>query len=307
MLARAGGNPANLGPVDRRELRRMDRKDNRQKAAARTPDAIELESARLRYLCSLMNKARSPLCALNGILVLVPFAGLDSEQDAAFVADACERDLKTVRQGTGMHCQVVALLCDMESAPGFAELVSRFPEGQRRSRVGQGMALVAQFRETRGEGTPAGNTLASLARWVAGAVMRSWVLGKCQLETNVGTTVPEGFDLNTQLFALLHEMSDRQAHLATVLGRGFSSYAPPERLLFGGCYLGGTGRGANQQAFVADVFDKLVKGEEHVYWTDEVMNEEYRLNGWINFGWLVLALAVAAAAALAAYLVYFRK
>ncbi|MGL4555137.1 MAG: type VI secretion protein IcmF/TssM N-terminal domain-containing protein [Gemmataceae bacterium] len=307
ILARGGNNPANLGPVDRRELRRLDRKDNRQKAAARTPEAIEQETARLRYLCGLMSRDRSPLCAINGVLVLVPFAGLDSEQDAAFVADACDRDLKAVRAGTGQHCQVLALLCDMESAPGFTELVSRFPENQRRSRVGQGMALVAGFKEARGEGGPAANTLSSLARWVAGGVMRYWVLTKCQLERNVGTVVPEGFDLNTHLFALLHEMSDRQTHLATVLGRGFSGYAPADQLLFGGCYLAATGRAPAQQAFVSDVFDKLLKGEEHVFWTDEVMNDEYRLNGWINFGWLVLALAAVAAALVAGYLVDYRK
>lgn len=296
LLARAGGNPANLNPIDRRRLRFLDRQDNAAKARARSPDVLEEDAARLRYLCSLMVRDRAPLCALNGILVLLPYAGLDTAQDAAYTADACARDLTAARQVLGVHCQVLAVVCDMESAPGFAELVARFPENQRKNRIGQGTPLVPRLKDGPGGG-PA-TMYRSLARWICRGVMRYWVLTKCQLEKAPGGMVPDGLDVNTSLFLLLDDMTEREGHLAEVLEKGLSTYAPPDRMLFGGCYVAGTGRDRATQAFMYDVFDKLIKGDEHVYWTDEVASNEYWLNGWINFGWAALAVAALVTGAL---------
>src|SRR5262249_9473249 len=74
--------------------------------------------ARLRHLCGLIVRDRRPFCPLNGILVLIPFAGTDRSENAQNVAEFCRRDLATVQEVFRTHCPIFTLICDMERCPG---------------------------------------------------------------------------------------------------------------------------------------------------------------------------------------------
>ena len=80
-------------------------------------DEVRRQVSRLDYACQLIARSRSPYCPLNGILVLLPYAGFASDAAAAQCAAALEQDLSTVADATRVACPVVSVVCDLERAP----------------------------------------------------------------------------------------------------------------------------------------------------------------------------------------------
>ncbi|MBY0232065.1 MAG: hypothetical protein K2W96_22505 [Gemmataceae bacterium] len=300
ILVAAAAGAVGGGPVGERELRRIERQGQAFNPASRAADALETQSARLRHLCRLLVRDRKPYCAVNGLLVLLPFAGLDTLKDAEDAADACRRDLGTARQALGVHAPVLAALCDMESAPGFIDYVRCHKPDDRRRRLGQRTPLVPQLR-----GGAAPGMFRSLADWICQGFLRSSILQRCRLETAAGPTLEEALATNAQLFQLLCDMQGKREMLARVL-EGFAEYAPPDKLLFGGCYLAATGTGGDQQAFVPGIVDRLMEGVGCVYWTDEVKRDESRMASMVAMGWALLAVLAVGAAALVGYAAWSR-
>jgi len=239
------------------------------------------------------------------VLVLVPFAATDTKQDAADTADSISRDLTQLRSAMGVHCPVLAVVCDMETAPGFAKFAEQFPTEQRARRMGQRFPL---FPGVTGRGDPTlgiRSMLRGVASFLCTNSLKRWVYEKCKLEKPGGLTPKQATETNAQLFLLLDELYQRQDHLARILEEGFSRHAPYDRLIFAGCYLAATGP-ADQplyRAFMAGVFDRLRECESCVYWTDEVKQEEARLQTWI--GWVYVLLFVAAGGLIAFVAVRF--
>ena len=304
---REGRTLAALTPVEKRELRRLSRQTNAGRATRLSAETLDDQAARLRHLCKLMARDRRPRCGVNGVLVLVPSAATDSTQDAADVADSVQRDMAESRAALGVHCPVLAVLCDMESAPGFAKFVEQFPTEQRARRMGQRCPL---FPGATGRGDPAAGVKAMLrgvGTFLCTNWLKRWVYEKCKLEKPGGLALKQATETNGQLFLLLDEMYQRQDNLARILEDGFSRYAPADRLIFAGCYLAATGPGEQTpyRAFMAGVFDRLRECESCVYWTDEVKQEEARIQSWIGWVWLLLILAAGGLVAFVALRYYF--
>ena len=130
--------------AEREEIRRLIGAEGDTVTAARKatlslpnrPAEMERLTGRLQHLCRLIARDRRPYCPLNGVLVLIPFAATDSDQQATTTSTLCRSDLATARAALRVYCPVLALLCDLENAPGFREFVKRFPAEQRqRSRA----------------------------------------------------------------------------------------------------------------------------------------------------------------------------
>jgi hypothetical protein len=312
MIVQAERERRKLTPSERREMRRLHRKSTAARSARLSATALETQAARLRHVCRLLVRDRRPRCGVNGILVLLPFAATDTAQDATDCGDGCQRDLKVARAALGVHCPVVAVVCDMESAPGFTAFVERFTPPERRRRMGQRCPLVPGYTAAEGNGAEgvasAGAMYRSLSAWLCKGFMRQWIYQKSQLEKPGGMELSEAMDTNSNLFLLLHEMIQRQEHLAIILEGGFSHYAPENRLLFGGCYLAATGGGDARpyQAFMAGVIERLMEAQDVVLWTEEVRREEARLQGWINLGWTVLVLLLVLGSVALGYVIYNR-
>lgn len=283
---RVGG----VGPVHQRILRFFERR--RSPAQLLDDQVTRVQADRLTHLCRLMRRDLSPRAPVNGVLTLLPFDATDSQQDALELAHACAGDLKVTREALGVHCPVYALVCNMESAPGFVEFVSRFLEGDRKSRVGQSFPFFPE--QPRGPREPGGDVagqLRGLASWICTSYMRRWVYEKCQLEQDTDG-LGKSRQINSRLFYLLCELREREPQLATILGVGFSGHAPPDRLLFGGCYLAATGEPAGHRAFAQGVFDRILKDANRensiLYWTDEVRSDEAFWTRFVNTGWVAL-------------------
>ena len=113
-------------------------------------------------------------------------------------------------------------------------------------------------------------------------------------------------DVNSRLFQLFDEMHERSGRLGRILTAIVSSKAPPAPLLFGGCYLAGTGTdAATEQAFVQGLLtERLLETEELVFWTAQAQAEDAAYRRWVNLGWAALAVVVVAALAVTAYIAY---
>ena len=68
---------------------------------------------------------------------------------------------------------------------------------------------------------------------------------------------------------------------------------PDEAPLFGGCYLAGTGRSGDQQAFVSGVLQRLMQSQSSVAWTPEALEDDARYRRWTSFGYMaIVAFAI---------------
>jgi hypothetical protein len=291
-----------LSKAEQRELRCINRQNQPQHSPLKDAETIAYEAARLRYLCRLLVRDRWPYCAVNGVLLLIPFAGCDSDQDAVYTAESVQRDLAVTAAALHVDCPHYALVCDLETADGFGEFVQRFTPRERLRRLGQSCSLMPDLQTGGADKDAAARMLDSLAQWICQSVMPAWIYRKFQIEK---ADTPDRAALvraNGRLFLLADDLRERGKRLGTILARGLAGKAAAGPLLFGGCYLAGTGSDPQQeQAFVRGLMDRLTEGQSCVYWTRQTLAEEASYVRWAGIGWTVLALGVLVLLALGGY------
>jgi len=259
-------------------------------------------SARLQHLCRLIVRDRRPYCPINGVLLLVPFAGTDTEEDANQTGEVLRRDVTKARGVLGVHCPVFALTCDMETTPGFRDFIDRFPQKERQKRVGQRFPLMPDVN-----GDALGAMIDGGVQWICNSVFPNWVYKLFRLEAtgkDEPATLVRG---NIALYQLMAQIRERHKRLSRILTRAVlgDGGGPP---LFGGCYLAGTGRDpAHEQAFVPGVFRRLIEEQNFVSWTDQALTTEAECNRWARIGYIFIGLLAAAGAAGLAYYLFFAK
>lgn len=306
VLARAreqGRTPDQLTDAEKEEIRHLiseDEADYSRQAQkpraslARNTAEIERMTARLKHVCRLIVQDRRPYCPLNGIMVLLPFAATDQEEDATQTGLLCQQELAAARSVLQVNCPVIALVCDLEMTPGFREFVERFPADQRQRRLGQRFPLVPDLEE---KDVPA--MIEGGVAWMSQAMLPNWIYKLFRLETPGKDDLAAAVRGNTQLYRLLGEVRERYKRLSRILVRGLIR-EDGRPTLFGGCYIGGTGRDApREQAFVPGVFRRLIDNQNYVAWTDEAWQEDAASQQWTTYGYTALAIAAVALAALA--------
>ena len=110
LLSKAREENRSLTDEEQREVRRLMGEDEAEHAMAqrksRPPllrDTAQADylSARLQHLCRLIVRDRRPYCPINGVLLLVPFAGTDTEEDANQTGEVLRRDVTIYRHVGG--------------------------------------------------------------------------------------------------------------------------------------------------------------------------------------------------------------
>jgi len=253
----------------------------------------------LKFVCNMLKRDRWPLCPINGMLVLVPWAVGESENVAQVVARELANNLTVARNAFQLHYPTLGAICDLEGARGFGQFRGGFSPEQLKQRIGQRIPLVP----VRSENTPETATLIRWGiHWIAHAIVPVWVLGALRFDPQ--SNKQEGSHLNRDLYLLLREVQRRVPRFATVLSRvpnGKGQVESPEDLealpLFGGCYLTGTGDKPNRQAFVTGVFQRLVDDQAAVAWTGQAYSDDRRAWRLTQFGYLAIVVVAAALAA----------
>jgi hypothetical protein len=263
---------------------------------------VENQSQRLQFLCRLIARERRPFCPINGVLLVIPIVAGQSDEGATQLGLIAQRDLATVRKTLQVRCPVFALVCDLETLPGFRELTARLPEGQRDRRMGQRFPLVPDIEPT---ALPA--MLESGVQQIGNRLIPNLVSTLWRIESASGGSVAEAVRGNIELYHLLQGVRDRQNRIARVLTRVVLSDSAPPAML-GGCYFAGTGPDPSfEQAFIPGVFRRLTESQDFVSWTPEALANERSYERWTRFGYVALGLLTAACLGFAAYVLLLKK
>jgi hypothetical protein len=224
-----------------------------------------------------------------------------------------------------VRCPVFALLCDLEQVPGFREFVACFRPEDRLQRIGQRSPLVPNFRyygpareswsatqSTRpdNEAAPA-LMMESLIEWICRSIVPGWVGRNYQLEKEAPPGATGGaasrrtevIRNNACLFLFGDRLRERQKRLTEILVQAMRTDTD-QPILFGGCYLAGTGPDEKlDQAFVAGVFRRLLEEQDFVSWTSRTLAGDATFQRWALYSYLFLALLIVCGAGVVAYLV----
>lgn len=239
----------------------------RAQAARRLTD-LEPFKAKLRHLCRLIIRDRRGFCPINGVLLLIPITATDPRSDPDDVAKCCNADLSVMFDTFKMRCPVLALIANLEKLPGFAIMLSRL-QGQTGRRMGQRFPLVPDRRPP-----DLGGMIDGGIEWICQTLFPNLIyalLRDAPLIADPKTVVDE----NVALVRFLSEVRSRQDRLSRLLKSALPAFDEP--LLFGGCYLAGTGSDPNtQQAFVSGVFKRMVQDQDLVSWTSDAIEADTR-------------------------------
>ncbi len=253
----------------------------------RNVDEVERYTARLRYVCELIEQQRRPYCPVNGIVTLIPWSAADSDKDANQTAILLARDLETVRESTQVDCPLVSVVCDLEQATGCRELLRRFPPEQRHRRLGAPFPSLAECDTDR---LPA--LLEEGVRWVCQDLVTPLAYRLLEAGQEDEADELQTTRGNIELYGFLSAMRDRRQRLDRILARGATAEVRG-RGLFGGLYLAATGADvAREQGFVAGVFPQLLEMQNMLAWTPEALADDARCRRWTIAGYTLLGLLV---------------
>ncbi len=245
----------------------------------------EIQGARLRHLGQLISRERRPYCPINGILLLIPIAATNSEHSAARVGSLCQRDMSLIRKSMPVRCPVFALVCDLETLPGFSELIQRLPDDQRRRRMGQRFPLIPDVEPM---SLPA--IFEGGVNWIAAKQLPAQVDQLWRVEAAGESTTTEAVQGNVRLYRFLRQIRERHRRLGRVLSLAMTDEGVPTPML-GGCYLAGTGADARtEQAFIPGVFRRLTENQDLVSWNSELLKQESRYRRWTFQGYITLGI-----------------
>ena len=255
----------------------------------RDPEEVERQLARLRHLCELIERDRRPYTPLNGILLVIPADAGASDAAAREVATLCQRDLDAVREQLQVECPVVALVCDVEQIPGFADFMTFFPEGQRKRFLGQQFPLVPDL-----DASGKVKMVERGVQWVANVQFPLLIYKNWEPEPIGLVETPPSASANVRLYRFLSELRERQRRIGRVLTRGVVM-PTGGRAMLGACGFAATGRDiVREQGFGAGAFRFLVDNQNHVAWTPEAVEGDAAFRRLTRLGYLGLVVLVAA-------------
>jgi len=218
------------------------------------------QQRRLDYVCQLLQRARAPICPLNGLLTILPYQVIMWEGGGEVAAErALRADLATIRQSLQLRCPVTALVCGMERESGFRELVRRVGlERARDQRFGKGYEL---------ESPPLSEQLCAVNAHACGA-FEDWVYALFRERDALGQPG------NTKLYALLCKVRNQLQERMVRIMECYVGQPEDEPLLFGGCYFAGAGEREDTQAFVRSVLAKMLKQQGDLQWAEAALAQD---------------------------------
>ncbi len=273
--------------------------------AAMTETQAQRATERLAYLCRIINLERMPWCPINGLLWLIPFGATENTKNATDAAEYARKDLATIQKTCRLHFPILAVICDMERAPGFRTWLKSFTDKEKQQRLGQhfpyvpdvgGGSLHASRQEALQE------KLHEFVGWLCGPWFRRRIDDRLRFETPGKDDLSVVIRENCQPFRVLAQLTERQDRLAQIIKRALplDQDGPP---MFGGLYLAATGGDASDQGFVAGILHRLRADQSRLTWTDEALNTDAAAHRWATNILIASGVGIAAIVAVVVLIV----
>ena len=239
------------------------------------------QAARLEYLCTLISRAREPLCPLNGVMTVTPFQMLRrGDEQCRQLAGAVREDLRIVQQSTRLRCPVVSLIGGMEHERGFIELIRRVGASRARDQ-----RLGSSFKTWN---PPTIERLQQLATNSCGS-----------FEDNIYALFKEedGYNKpgNDRLYSLICKTRGKfieglEFFLTDAYGLQDIRETDGSRpMLFCGCYFAATGEVEGAAGFLRSLFDQklYMLEQDNLQWTETALRDDAGYHNWARFGMLL--------------------
>lgn len=281
----AGRSPTQLTEEEQQELKLRARRHHG--SLLKNRELVDRCTARLKHLCRLVSRERQPYCPLNGLMFMVNFYATDTDEDTNDTSLICQRDLATCRKFLSMDCPVFAMVVDLEHMPGFLEFINRFPDDQRQRRVGQRFPLTPDVSSPQ----EASEQVEEAVQWICSSLVPTWVYKLFDNETMQGRTLESATRGNVRLYRMMSQMRERGRRMSKIVSRAVG-HEQGEPMMFGGCYLAGTGRDSTMQAFIPGIFRRLIEEQDNVTWTTEARAENQAYLQWTTTGYILIVLIV---------------
>lgn len=220
-------------------------------------DAAESEpSQRLQAVCELLRTSRQPNCGIHGILSFLPQHLVTGDPQVTTATHAAlAADNRTLVQTLQQRAHAVMLIGNLQQHPGFLKLVQRFGrEISNRNRLGKGAP--GPWCE------PMAETIDAVTRAACQAITDN-VFQLFRRDHNLETIG------NSHLYRLVcfsrHQLSVQLGDVVRDAYRG--SFTNGDwSLPISGCYFAATGQRADERAFAASAFQKLMQCSKLVDW-----------------------------------------
>jgi hypothetical protein len=257
---------------------------------------VQEQTDRLTHVCQLLRRQRNPVCPINGIMTVLPYAVLADIMVAKAAPKMVRQDLDTIRSQTRVNCLTAALITGLEQETGFFELVRRLgPENAKDNRAGH--RFDPEIRPTQ-------ENMETLSRQACGW-FEEWVYYLFRQPDGLAQA-----PANRRLYQLLAKVRrDLLPRLESVLTSAFSSEedsadTPP--MMFG-TYFAATGTGPSGgelYAFVRGVLNRFDEEfnavpsrpapDYRMEWTRAAIDEDRHYTIWTRSLYVVNGLLFAA-------------
>lgn len=254
---------------------------------------LDLAQERLAHVCHLIGDSRTPYCPINGVVTLIPWQATASQLSANRAAVLLDRDLQIMQQELELTAPRVAIVTDVQDAPGGEELVQRIPDDQRHRRFGVRFPKLAECDATR---WPA--FAEQGLHWLCQQLLPGLVYRVLAIGNDTTGRDEQLLGSNVRLYRFLQAVQQRESRLVRIMERGLLPAG--QNVSLGGLYFAATGTDAEKsQAFLAGVLPQILEMQNFVAWTPSAIRADAVCRLWTRLGYtalLVVVLGLAAAA-----------
>ncbi len=257
-----------------------------------TDEELDAAEARLGYVCHLLAEVRAPYCPTNGIVTLIAWEATATQATTQRTAVLIDRDLQTVSNELNVAAPRLAVVTDVETACGGADLIGRIPPDQRQRRFGVRFPRLAA---------------SDIGLWPRvveeGLTWLTHELLPAMGYRVLRSTSAQGDDQNiwrgnAGIFRFLASVREREARLARLLERGMLPSLAQASL--GGLFFSANASDDPQrQAFLAGVMPQLLEMQNDVVWTPQALEADSRSRLYTAGGYLLLGVTIMAMVAVA--------
>lgn len=255
-------------------------------------DELLAAQERLAHFCRLLAEERAPFCPANGVLTLIAWEATGTQATSNRTAVLLDRDLQMINNELRIAAPRLAIVSDIDSAEGGADLIARIPPDQRQRRFGVRFPRVAKSDRASWPHLAEEGVV-----WLTRELLPALVYRVLRL--GVGDQVEQDtWKGNAHIFRFLNAVRERESRLVRLLQRGVLPSLGSAPL--GGLFFSANNAGDDQQqAFLAGVMPQLQEMQNEVSWSSAALRSDARARRWTVIGYGVLALIVGALVAVA--------